>query len=100
MNKIVQATPLPDGYLLVELADGRRGYFDVKPYMTSDFFLALKQEAYFRQVQPFFAGVGWPDGQDLGPDTIAAELQTLAPTASMSESPREPAYNFIRTYAK
>ncbi len=58
MNKIIQATPLPDGNLLVELADGRRGYFDVNPYMTSEFFVALKQEAYFRRVRPFFAGVG------------------------------------------
>ena len=76
MNKIIQAIPLPGGYLLVELADGRRGKFDVNPFMTSAFFSTLKQDNYFRQVRPFFAGVGWPDGQDLGPDTIAAGLQT------------------------
>lgn len=92
MNKIIQATPLPDGYLWVELADGRRGYFDVNPYMTSEFFVALKEEAYFRQVRPFFAGVGWPDGQDLGPDTLAAGLQVLEPAVRpRSENPVEPA---------
>lgn len=75
MNKIIQVIPLPGGYLLVEMADGRRGKFDVNPFMTSVFFSTLKQEDYFSQVRPFFAGVGWPDGQDLGPDTIAAGLQ-------------------------
>ena len=91
MNKIIQAQPLPGGYLRVEFADGRRGYFDVKPYMASDFFAALQQEAYFRQVRLFFAGVGWPEGQDLGPDTIAAGLQASEPaTCPLSENPSEP----------
>lgn len=90
MHKIIHAQPLPDGYLLVELADSRRGYFDVKPYMTSAFFAALQQDAYFRQVRLFFAGVGWPEGQDLGPDTIAAGLQTLEPaTCRFSENPTQ-----------
>ncbi len=75
MNKIVKAAPLPGGYLQVELQDGRCGEFDVNPYMTSDFFGSLKDEAYFKKVGLFFAGVGWPDGQDLGPDTIAAHLK-------------------------
>lgn len=93
MNKIVQAEPLPGGYLQVEFADGRRGRFDVNPYMTSEFFVALKHEAYFRQVRLFFAGVGWPDGQDLGPDTIAAGLQELHHAARpISEIPAEPAW--------
>ena len=74
MNKILSVRPLPDGVLWVELADGARGEFDVKPYMGSVFFSALKNADYFQQVQLFFAGVGWPDGQDFGPDTIAAEL--------------------------
>ncbi|MBS4095213.1 MAG: DUF2442 domain-containing protein [Sulfuricella sp.] len=42
--------------------------------MTSEFFRELENEAYFRQVRIFVLGIGWPNGQDLGPDTIAAEL--------------------------
>lgn len=75
MNKIVKAVPLPCGYLQVVMQDGRCGEFDVKPFMNSDFFAALKDENYFQQVRLFFAGVGWPDGQDLGPDTVAAGLK-------------------------
>ena len=77
MNKVIKVDPLPGGYLQVELQDGRCGEFDVNPYMTSDFFLPLKNEAYFQKVGLFFAGIGWPDGQDLGPDTVAAHLIPL-----------------------
>lgn len=79
MNKIVKAVPLPGGYLQVELQDGRSGEFDVNPYMESDFFAQLKDENYFRKVGLFFAGVGWPGGQDLGPDTVAANLRVNKP---------------------
>lgn len=82
MNKIVKAAPLPGGYLKVEMLDGRNGEFDVNPFMNSDFFSALKDEAYFRKVGIFFAGVGWPDGQDLGPDTIAAGLKETEPMSN------------------
>ena len=75
LNKVSCVRPLADGVLWVEFADGACGEFDVKPYMESEFFSALKDPAYFQRVQTFFAGVGWPDGQDLGPDTIAAELR-------------------------
>lgn len=81
MNKVTKVAALPNGFLAVSLQDGRSGEFDVKPFMLSDFFCALKNESYFKQVGLFFAGVGWPDGQDLGPDTIAAHLQTTAPHA-------------------
>lgn len=75
MNKIIKAVPLPDGYLQVEMQDGRCGKFDVKPYMSSEFFSSLNDETYFQKVCLFFFGVGWPDGQDLGPDTVAAGLK-------------------------
>lgn len=77
MNKIIKAVPLPGGNLQVVMQDGRFGEFDVKPFMNSDFFAALKDEKYFQQVRLFFSGVGWPDGQDLGPDTVAAGLKKV-----------------------
>ena len=49
--------------------------FDVAPYFRSDFFKRLEDDVYFKQVRLFFTGIGWPDGQDLGPDTIEADLQ-------------------------
>jgi hypothetical protein len=74
MDKVVSVRPEVNGRVFVEMADGRRGLFDVTPYMRGEFFKELENEAYFRQVRVFFRGIGWPNGQDLGPDTIAAEL--------------------------
>ena len=79
MNKVISVRPLPDGKVFVEMADGRSGEFDVRPYMVSDYFRALHDTAYFQKVRIFFKGIGWPDGQDLGPDTIAAELVEIHP---------------------
>ena len=77
MNKIIKVSGLADGFLEVNLQDGRCGVFDVKPFIQSVFFGALRSENYFKQVGLFFEGDGWPDGQDLGPDTIAAQLRTM-----------------------
>lgn len=74
MNKVVSVHAESEGRVIVEMADGRRGLFDVRPYMRSEFFRELESETYFRQVRIFFSGIGWPNGQDLGPDTVAADL--------------------------
>lgn len=74
MNKVVTVRPLLHQHLFVEMADGQCGEFDMSPYLESQFFAALKDDFYFKQVAVFFHGVGWPDGQDIGPDTIAAGL--------------------------
>lgn len=81
MNKVISVRPCTGGRLFVEMADGRSGIFDTRPYMVSDFFLELENEAYFRRVRIFFSGVGWPNGQDFGPDTIDAELLESANAA-------------------
>ncbi len=46
--------------------------------MDKTFFSQLKAPDYFAKVGVFFSGIGWPEGQDLGPDTIAAELRAVA----------------------
>ncbi|MBK8892433.1 MAG: DUF2442 domain-containing protein [Dechloromonas sp.] len=74
MDKIVSVSAIADGCLKVTFSDGRTGEFDVKPFMRSEFFAALRDQEYFAQVGLFFSGVGWPGGQDLGPDTISAQL--------------------------
>ena len=77
-NKVVKVSPLAGGRLHVVLHDDLQGEFDVTPFMNSDFFAALKSDDYFKLVGLFFDGVGWPGGQDLGPDTVAAFLRPVA----------------------
>jgi hypothetical protein len=75
MKKIISVSPLEEKKVAVVFADGISGIFDVAPYIRSEFFKRLEDDSYFRQVRLFFSGIGWPDGQDLGPDTIEADLQ-------------------------
>lgn len=84
MDKVISVSPLEDKKVAVVFADGKSGIFDVAPYIKSDFFERLNDDNYFRQVRLFFTGIGWPEGQDLGPDTIAAELQSSRSICEMS----------------
>jgi hypothetical protein len=76
--KVIRASP---GHLLhVELVDGRVGVFDMRPHLDHPGLAALKDPAYFAQVRVLFGAPSWPGGEDVAPNTIAAELQ-LATTA-------------------
>jgi hypothetical protein len=70
--------PLPDFMLQVELVDGRRGVFDLKPYLHLPGFKALRDPAYFAQVNVFCGAATWPDGEDIAPESLEAELKTMA----------------------
>lgn len=69
--------PLPDYRIYVELADGRRGIFDLKPYLEHGVFRELKDVAYFNQVGIFLGAVTWPHEQDIAPETLLAEIQPM-----------------------
>ena len=69
--------PLPEHRIAVELKDGRRGVFDLKPYLDHGVFRELKDLAYFQQVGIQLGAVTWPHGQDIAPETLLAELQPL-----------------------
>ncbi len=66
--------PLPNGFLYVELDNGDRGVFDMKPYMMSDFFSELKQEGYFNRAFIEYGVISWPNGQDISPSTVRLEM--------------------------
>ena len=63
------------GVLRVVSEDGRSGTFDVRPYMESDAFRALKDPAAFERVRNGKYFVAWLSGADLSADTIEARWQ-------------------------
>jgi hypothetical protein len=67
-------TPLADYRIYVELEDGHRGVFDLKPYLDRGMMRELRDENYFRQVGIVFGAVTWPHEQDIAPDTLLAGL--------------------------
>lgn len=84
MRKVVSVSPLEGRKVSVVFSDGVSGSFDVTPYVArSEFFRRLEDDDYFRQVRVFFTGIGWPEGHDLGPDTIMAGLE-VRPAADVT----------------
>ena len=69
--------PLPDYRIYVELENGQKGQFDLKPYLDRGFFRELKNVHYFNQVGILFGAVTWPNEQDIAPETLLAELVPL-----------------------
>lgn len=69
--------PLDDYEIYVELADGRKGIFDLKPYLNHGIFRELQDKAYFSQVGIVLGAVTWPHKQDIAPETLLAELRPI-----------------------
>jgi hypothetical protein len=76
-NDIKTIKALPDFKLQVELADGRRGVFDLKPYLGHPGMAALADPAYFNRVTVLMGAATWPGGEDIAPETLATQLQSL-----------------------
>ncbi len=70
--------PEPDYLLYVELDNGQKGLFDMKPYLDHGIFRELRDRDYFAQVGILFGAVTWPNGQDIAPETLLAELKQPA----------------------
>jgi hypothetical protein len=77
--KIVK--PLNDYLIYVEVADGRKGIFDLKPYLDHGVFCERRDVHYFNQVGILFGAVTWPNEQDIAPETLLDEIR---PVDSMS----------------
>ena len=75
MVKVISVDPMGNYQLKIELSNGRKGVFDVSPYVDKGVFGELKNEEYFRSVRPAYGGVMWPHEQDFSPETIECELQ-------------------------
>lgn len=70
---------MPDYRIWIEIEDGRRGIFDLKPYLDHGVFHELRDVHYFNQVGILFGAVTWPHGQDIAPETLLAEMVFLDP---------------------
>lgn len=74
--------PLEDYRIYVEIEDGRKGIFDLKPYLDFGVFRELKNVHYFNQVGICFGAVTWPHEQDIAPETLLEKLQPTEATAA------------------
>ena len=77
--------PLDDYEIYVELEDGRRGVFDLKPYLTHGVFKKLQDKGYFSQVDIMLGAVTWPHEQDIAPETLVAGLKPVTPEDNIEQ---------------
>jgi hypothetical protein len=75
---VTSVQALPDHRLAVELADGRRGVFDMRPFLDRPGLQRLKDPAYFASVAIRFGALTWPHEEDVAPDTLVAHLELVA----------------------
>lgn len=68
---------LEDYEIYVELEDGRKGTFDLKPHLNHGVFRELKDKHYFARVGVVFGAVTWPHEQDIAPETLIAGLKPM-----------------------
>jgi hypothetical protein len=73
--KIVK--PLPDYCIYVEVEDGRKGVFDLKPYLDRGVCRELRGLHYVNRVGIQFGAVTWPNEQDIAPETLLAEMRPV-----------------------
>jgi hypothetical protein len=73
--KVETVEPLADYKLRIMLSDGRKGIFDMSPYLDRGVFRELKDQRYFRRVHVDYGTVVWPHEQDVAPETIEMLLQ-------------------------
>ncbi len=69
--------PLSDCKIYVEIEDGRKGIFDMKPYLEHGSFRELKDIHYFNQVEILFGALTWPHEQDVAPETLIGDMQPV-----------------------
>ena len=82
MNKVATVSALDDYRLEVSFADGVRGVISLKDKLYGPVFEPLKDVPYFKQVRvDEFGAICWPNGADLAPDALHAELVTRSRVA-------------------
>ena len=75
MVKVISVEPIENYKLRILLSNGKKGIFDVSPYLDKGVFQELKEQQYFRSVKVAYGGVMWPHEQDFSAETIEYELQ-------------------------
>ena len=86
MVKVVSAEPIQGYKLRIQLSNGKRGLFDVSPYLDKGVFHELKEPSYFSRVKVAFGGVMWPHEQDFSAGTIEYELKEESPNKSLQRT--------------
>ncbi len=71
---VITVKAKPKYKIYVEIKDGRKGVFDLTPYLDHGAFKELKNINYFNRVGISYGAVTWPNEQDIAPETLISEM--------------------------
>ena len=75
--KATAVKPVEDYCILVDFDNGERRLFDVKPYIRGEWFSELSEPEIFNAVRVEGLSVAWPDGQDIAPDCLYCNSESV-----------------------
>jgi hypothetical protein len=70
---VTDVQPLANYLLRLTFKNGEQKVFDMKPYLNTGIFQALKDERIFKSAKVSFDTVGWENEADIDPETLYHE---------------------------
>ena len=78
LKSIVNVIVQNDYKLLITFNDGRKGIFDVAPYLDKGIFKELRNPSVFKTVRlSDYPTIEWANGADLCPDCVYLETKFI-----------------------
>ena len=78
MKRIETVQPKDDFTLLLTFTGGKKGIFDMKPYLNKgSVFKEINNPVSFQGVRVNHGTIEWPNGADLCPDCVYLETKML-----------------------
>ncbi len=74
---VTDVTPLNNYMLRLKFKNGEEKIFDMKPYLETGIFKALKNKNIFKTVKISFDTVEWVNEADIDPETLYHESTDL-----------------------
>ena len=69
--------PNPDYTHTLTFKNGENKIYDVKPLLDKGVFIELQDMALFNSVKPFLGSIQWENGQDICPDTLYLDGESV-----------------------
>lgn len=83
---IIDFEILPDYRIKVTLSNGKKGFFNVTPYLDKGIFTELKNYNYFKRARIEFGTIVWPNEQDFSPETIEIKMEEIGNNKSLQQT--------------
>lgn len=80
-----EVKPLNDYKLFIVFDNGEKKYFDVKPYISGNWYRELVDPVYFKSVFSNGFTIEWANGQDICPDDLYYNSVDIDEVAPMSD---------------